>query len=97
MATTGASVVLDDDPFTWQVTKDGRVLVFRSGRRVAVMAGAAADRLRPRFATTLEDAQQALAAGNRQLPTRQREREPTPLPVRGRGGVAPDPTRSCGR
>jgi hypothetical protein len=60
MATTGASVVLDD-PFTWQVTKDGRVLVVRSGRRVAVIAGAAADRLRPRLATTLEDAQQALA------------------------------------
>jgi hypothetical protein len=31
-------VGIGDDPFTWQVTKDGRVLVFRSGRQVAVIA-----------------------------------------------------------
>jgi hypothetical protein len=54
-------VGIGDDPFTWQVTKDGRVLVFRSGRQVAVIAGAQADRLRPRLASSLEDAQLALA------------------------------------
>jgi hypothetical protein len=54
-------VAIGDDPFTWQVTKDGRVLVFRSGRQVAVIAGAQADRLRPRLASSLEDAQLALA------------------------------------
>lgn len=52
---------LDDDPFAWQVTKDGRVLVFRGGRQVAVVAGAQADRLRPRLDTSPESAQQALA------------------------------------
>jgi hypothetical protein len=54
-------VELDDDPFTWQVTEDGRVLVFRSGHQVAVIAGAQADRLRPRLTTSLVGAQLALA------------------------------------
>jgi hypothetical protein len=52
---------LEDDPFSWQVTKDGRVLVFRDGRQVAIISGADADRLRPRLTTTDERAQQALA------------------------------------
>jgi hypothetical protein len=50
-------VGLDDDPFTWQVTKDGRVLVIRDGRRVAIVVGADADRLRPKLASSPEAAQ----------------------------------------
>jgi hypothetical protein len=53
-------VGLEDDPFSWQETKDGRVLVYRDGRQVAVIAGAAAGRLRPRLARS-EIAQHALA------------------------------------
>jgi hypothetical protein len=70
-------VGLDDDPFTWQVTKDGRVLVFRDGRRVAIVAGAEADRLRPKLASSPEAAQQALAraTGNYR---RGNERPPPP-------------------
>lgn len=52
---------LEDDPFTWQVTKDGRVLVFRGGRQVAIVAGAQADRLLPRLEASPDSAQQALA------------------------------------
>jgi hypothetical protein len=52
---------LDDDPFTWTTTKDGRVLVFRAGRQVAMVAGAQADRLRPRLANGPDEAQHALA------------------------------------
>jgi hypothetical protein len=54
-------VGLEDDPFSWQVTKDGRVLVSRGGRQVAVVAGADADRLRPRLEGSPRTAQQALA------------------------------------
>lgn len=57
----GRHVGLEADPFCWQITKDGRVMVFRGGRQVAVIAGANADRLRPRLATSPEGAQQALA------------------------------------
>jgi hypothetical protein len=52
---------LQDDPFTWQATQDGRILVFRGGRQVAVVAGAEATRLLRRLETTSEAAQQALA------------------------------------
>lgn len=52
---------LEDDPFTWQVTKDGRVLVSRGGRQIAIVAGAEADRLRPRLERSPDAAQQALA------------------------------------
>lgn len=52
---------LDDDPFTWTITKDGRVLVFRAGRQVAIVAGAQADRLRPRLANSPDEAQHVLA------------------------------------
>ena len=36
---------LEDDPFSYRVTKDGRVLVSRGGRLVVTVAGARADRL----------------------------------------------------
>jgi hypothetical protein len=57
----GVGVGLVDDPFSWQIAKDGRVLVFRDGRQVAVIAGAQADRLRPKLATAPDEAQHALA------------------------------------
>jgi hypothetical protein len=52
---------LDDDPFTWTTTKDGRVLVFRAGRKVAIVAGAQADRLRSKLVNSPDEAQHALA------------------------------------
>jgi hypothetical protein len=52
---------LDDDPFTWTITKDDRVLVFRTGRQVAIVAGAQADRLRPKLLNSPDEAQHALA------------------------------------
>jgi hypothetical protein len=36
---------LQDDPFGYRVTKDGRVLVSRAGRLVVVVSGAKAARL----------------------------------------------------
>jgi hypothetical protein len=61
MSTLGRPVGLEEDPFGWQVTKDGRVLVFRGGRQVAVVAGTNADRLRPRLTMSHDSAQRALA------------------------------------
>jgi hypothetical protein len=71
-------VGLEDDPFTWQVTKDGRVLVFRGGRQVAVVAGAQAERLRPRLTTSLEGAQQALARVTGNYRRGNEKRDPRP-------------------
>lgn len=68
---------LEDDPFGWTVTKDGRVLVTRGGRQVAIVAGTAAERLLPRLEGSAEQAQQALARatgnyrrGNERAPNR---------------------------
>ncbi len=36
---------LDDDPFDWQLTKDGSVRIFRGGRLVTTVRGASAHRL----------------------------------------------------
>lgn len=36
---------LEDNPFDWRTTKDGRVLVGRGGRQVTVVAGEAARKL----------------------------------------------------
>ena len=36
---------LDDDPFSYRITKDGRVLVSRGGRQIVTVAGTAAERL----------------------------------------------------
>lgn len=54
-------MALDDDPFDWQVTKAGKILIFRRGRQVAVVAGPRADRLQPLLEGGPEQAQQALA------------------------------------
>jgi hypothetical protein len=36
---------LDDDPFAYRLTKDGRILVSRGGRLIVTVAGAKAERL----------------------------------------------------
>jgi hypothetical protein len=50
------------DPFSHVVTKDGRILVSRSGRNVGVIAGARAERLRAQLAAADERAVQLLLA-----------------------------------
>lgn len=72
----GSVMGLEDDPFTWRITKDGRVMVFRGGRQVAVVAGARADRLRTRLESAPEAAQHALArvTGNYRRGNEQRGR-----------------------
>jgi hypothetical protein len=57
----GGGLGLDDDPFSCQNAKDGRVLILRDGRQVAVIAGAQADPLRPKLANAPDEAQHALA------------------------------------
>lgn len=53
---------LVDDPFDWQVTRSGRVRIFRGGREVVVLAGRDAEKLRRRLdGASDEAAQQALA------------------------------------
>jgi hypothetical protein len=41
---------LGDDPFSYRETKDGRVLIDRSGRTVTVVAGSAATALAAKLA-----------------------------------------------
>jgi len=43
------------DPFSHVVTKDGKVLVSRSGRSVGVIAGARAERLRTQLAEAADE------------------------------------------
>ncbi|HSK23207.1 MAG TPA: hypothetical protein VK906_08530 [Egicoccus sp.] len=52
---------LEDDPFGWRITRDGRVLVSRGGEQVAVVAGRQAQRLIPRLEEGGDTAQHALA------------------------------------
>ena len=53
---------LEENPFDWRVTKNGQVLVFRGGRVVTTVRGAAAARLLARLADADdEQAQQVLA------------------------------------
>ncbi len=67
-----------DDPFDWQVTKDGRVRVFRGGREVLVLGGARADKLVAELAAADDEGAQQLLAratgnykrGNEKRPTR---------------------------
>lgn len=53
---------LEDDPFDHRVTKSGQVIVRRGGRQVAVVAGAAADRLVARLARVDDRERQLLLA-----------------------------------
>ena len=36
---------LDDDPFGYRITKDGRILVSRGGHQIVTIAGSRAERL----------------------------------------------------
>jgi hypothetical protein len=53
---------LADDPFAYRVTKDGRVLIDRGGRRVTVVAGAAAAALIAKLETADDASTQQLLA-----------------------------------
>jgi hypothetical protein len=54
-------MTLEDDPFAYRITKDGRVLVSRGGRLIVTVAGAAADRLLAQLGTDDDLDQQLLA------------------------------------
>jgi hypothetical protein len=54
-------VGLEDDPFDYRITKDGRVLISRGGRQVSVVAGAAADKLIGKLGGSADEDQQLLA------------------------------------
>lgn len=36
---------LEDDPFSYRITKDGRVFISRAGKTVVIVAGARAEKL----------------------------------------------------
>lgn len=57
---------LEDNPFDHEVTKDGRVRIFRGGRHVVTVAGSTATRLVKRLGCSDEQDQQLLgrATGN---------------------------------
>ena len=50
------------DPFGWQVTKAGTVLVFRGGRQIVTLGGKAGARLAAQLARADERAAQQLLA-----------------------------------
>ncbi|WP_152360344.1 hypothetical protein [Microlunatus speluncae] len=52
---------LEDNPFDFRVTKDGRVLISRGGRQVTVVAGPAADKLISKLGQSDDEDQQLLA------------------------------------
>ncbi|GAB3766850.1 hypothetical protein [Microlunatus parietis] len=52
---------LEDDPFDYRITKDGRVLISRGGRQVSVVAGNAAAALIGKLGLDADQDQQLLA------------------------------------
>lgn len=52
---------LEDDPFSYRVTKDGRVLVSRGGRLVVTVGGTRAERLVSLLGEDEEQDQELLA------------------------------------
>ena len=52
---------LDDDPFDYRITKDGRIQVSRAGRRIVTIAGSRAERLVGMLGADPEQAQELLA------------------------------------
>ena len=53
---------LEDDPFDWRVTKDGQLLVSRSGRVVTTIRGATAAKLLGRLERAADEEAQHLLA-----------------------------------
>lgn len=52
---------LDDDPFAYRITKDGRILISRGNRLVVTVAGAQAERLAAALGRDDDEDQQLLA------------------------------------
>lgn len=62
MTPSRSSDALADDPFSYRVTKDGRVFIDRGGRIVTVVAGSAANALASKLQMAdPSDVQQLLA------------------------------------
>lgn len=62
MTPSRSSDALADDPFSYRVTKDGRVFIDRGGRAVTVVAGSAANALASKLQMAdPSDVQQLLA------------------------------------
>jgi len=53
---------LEDDPFNWQLTKNGQLLVSRAGRVVTTIRGQAAAKLQARLDQATEEQAQHLLA-----------------------------------
>lgn len=53
---------LEDNPFTWRITKDDRVLIARNGRTVTIRAGASGWSLAAALRVADDDAAQHLLA-----------------------------------
>lgn len=51
MTPSGSDDPLAEDPFSYRVTKDGRVFIDRGGRTVTVIAGGAANALAAKLGT----------------------------------------------
>ena len=54
-------MALDDDPFAYRITKDGRILISRGNRLVVTVAGAQAERLAALLGDDDDHDQQLLA------------------------------------
>src|SRR5690606_38585761 len=52
---------LDDDPFDYEVTKQGLLRIFRGGREVTRLGGPAAERVLARLGASADSDQQVLA------------------------------------
>lgn len=50
-----------DDPFSYRVTKDGKVLISRGGRMIMTLGGSRARRLIAQLETATNDADEQLA------------------------------------
>ncbi|MEC3977928.1 hypothetical protein [Amycolatopsis sp. H20-H5] len=55
-------MALEDDPFGWQPTKDGQVMISRGGRTVTVLRGKPAAALAAKLAAADAEAGQLLLA-----------------------------------
>lgn len=54
-------MALDDDPFDFELTKNGMLRIFRGGREIMRLGGPAAERVLARLGVSDEQDQQVLA------------------------------------